>query len=168
MPLSRAQFESFYNERRLEIYRYILSLQLPAADAQELTQEAFLRLFQEIESGGSGAVDHPRAWLFRVAHNLAIDVHRRYEAQGAESPTSAYATARDRGDIPEIAVLGKERTRLLMEAIASLSKQQRACLHLRAEGLRYREIAEVLGVSTPTVGEFLQRAIKRMRAAIYG
>ena len=64
-------------------------------------------------------------------------------------------------------MIGKERTRQLADAIAGLSKQQRACLHLRAEGLRYRGIAAVLGISTPTVGEFLQRAMERMRTAIY-
>jgi len=165
MHLSRTQFEALYNERRLEIYRYLLSLQLAAAEAQELTQEAFLKLFQEMETGTS--IENPRAWLFRVAHNLAIDSHRRNPPSGNDNESVYQAAAQDQ-DIPEIMVLGKERSRLLADAIAGLSRQQRACLHLRAEGLRYREIAEVLGVSTPTVGEFLQRAIKRMRAAIYG
>jgi RNA polymerase sigma-70 factor (ECF subfamily) len=44
-----------------------------------------------------------------------------------------------------------------------LSPQQKVCIHLRAEGMRYREIAEVLGVSISTVEEFLARAIARLR-----
>jgi len=160
---SRAQFETLYNERRTEINRYILSLRLPAADAQELAQEAFLRLFQAIESGTS--IGNPRAWLFCVAHNLAIDERNR-QAVAVEQADSAYFTGLDLGT-PELFVIGKERTRQRGDVITGLSKQQRACLHLRAEGLRYREIAGVLGISTPTVGEFFQRAMKRMRTAIY-
>jgi len=163
MTPSRSQFETLYNERRTEIYRYILTLRLPAANAQELVQEAFLRLFQAIESGTS--IGNPRAWLFRVAHNLAVDERNR-QALAVEQADSTYLTALDL-DTPELVVIGKERTRQLADAIAGLSKQQRACLHLRAEGLRYREIAAVLEISTPTVGEFLQRAMKRMRTAIY-
>lgn len=163
MTPSRAQFEALYNERRTEIYRYILSLRLPPADAQELVQEAFLRLFQAIEAGTS--IGNPRAWLFRVAHNLAVDERNR-QTLAVEQPPSASLTALDL-NTPELFVIGKERTRQLADAIAGLSGQQRACLHLRAEGLRYREIAAVLGIGAPTVGEFLQRAMKRMRAAIY-
>ena len=163
MTPSRAQFETLYNKHRTEIYRYLLALRVSAPEAQEMAQEAFLRLCQAIESGTS--IGNPRAWLFRVAHNLAIDERDRH-ALAAEAAESAYHAAADL-DTPELIVLGKERTRQLADAIAGLSKQQRACLHLRAEGLRYREIAAVLGISTATAGEFLQRAMKRMRAAIY-
>jgi len=52
-------------------------------------------------------------------------------------------------------------------AIGSLSPQQRSCLHLRAEGFRYREIAGILGINPSTVGEFLQRAVKRLRKVLY-
>ena len=56
---------------------------------------------------------------------------------------------------------------VLRTAIENLSPQQRSCLHLRAEGFRYREIAGILGINPSTVGEFLQRAVKRLRKAIY-
>ena len=48
------------------------------------------------------------------------------------------------------------------EALHWLSAQERQCLLLRAEGLRYREIGEILGVGTSTVGEFLQRALRKL------
>ena len=163
MPISRADFASLYEERRTEIYRYLLSFQVSSPDAQEFTQESFLRLFQAVASGVR--VGNPRAWLYRVAHNLATD-QRRLDAVGIEYIDEAYLIAA-KDETPEVAILGKERSRRLMDAISDLSKQQRACIHLRAEGLRYHEIAAILGISTPTVGEFLQRAIKRMRMAIY-
>ena len=55
---------------------------------------------------------------------------------------------------------GMENLRI---AVKRLSKQQRLCLELRAEGLRYQDIAEVLQIRTSTVGEFLRRAIQHLR-----
>ncbi len=59
----------------------------------------------------------------------------------------------------------REKMARLQNAIAGLSEQQKSCLFLRAEGLRYQEIAQVIGVGTSTVGEFLRRAITRLRRA---
>ena len=71
----------------------------------------------------------------------------------------------DRGDNPEQAFLARERRLQFHRAVEALSDQQRNCLYLRAEGFRYREIATILGVSDSTVGEFLRRAITRLRKA---
>jgi RNA polymerase sigma-70 factor (ECF subfamily) len=68
---------------------------------------------------------------------------------------------------PERALLDREKFHRLHEAVSALSPQQRHCLHLRVEGFRYREIAEIVGISTSTVGEFLGRAVKRLRKALY-
>jgi len=54
----------------------------------------------------------------------------------------------------------------LGQAVAALSPQQRQCLHLRTEGFRYREIAAILNISDSSVGEFLRRAIVRLRKAL--
>jgi RNA polymerase sigma-70 factor (ECF subfamily) len=57
---------------------------------------------------------------------------------------------------------------MLSRAIGELSPQQKNCLHLRAQGLRYREIAETIGISTSAVGEFLRRAVTRLKEAMDG
>jgi RNA polymerase sigma factor (sigma-70 family) len=59
-------------------------------------------------------------------------------------------------------LLAGERHRRLRAALSQLSPQQRHCLFLRAEGLGYREIGEVLGIGISTVATFLGRAIKRI------
>ena len=66
---------------------------------------------------------------------------------------------------PEQAFLERERFQRLHQAVEALSGQQRQCLHLRAAGFRYREIAEIIGIRTSTVSEFLKRAIERLRKA---
>jgi RNA polymerase sigma-70 factor (ECF subfamily) len=64
---------------------------------------------------------------------------------------------------PEQSLLERERQVRFARAVANLSDQQRRCLHLRLEGLRYAEIASVLGISASAVSEFLRRAVARLR-----
>jgi RNA polymerase sigma factor (sigma-70 family) len=59
-------------------------------------------------------------------------------------------------------VLEKEKFRRLGKAIGLLSERERECLLLRGGGLRYREIGEVLGIPTSTVGDTVERAIKKL------
>lgn len=69
----------------------------------------------------------------------------------------------DREPSPEQRAIEHEHFERIHRALASLSPQQRPCLCLRAEGLRYREIAEAVGISIPSVQEFLRRAIERLK-----
>ena len=63
---------------------------------------------------------------------------------------------------PEKVVLEKEKFRRLGKAIGTLTASERECLLLRAGGLRYREIGEVLGIATSTVSATVERAIKKL------
>lgn len=63
-------------------------------------------------------------------------------------------------------MLDREKMQGVEAALDTLSPQQRNCLYLRADGLRYREIAEVIGVTPSTVNEFLRRAIARLAEAV--
>ena len=64
---------------------------------------------------------------------------------------------------PEQSLLEREQTLRFHNAVQRLSEQQRRCLFLRLEGLRYPEIGSVLGISASAVGEFLRRAIARLK-----
>jgi RNA polymerase sigma-70 factor (ECF subfamily) len=151
-----------YEEAREDVYHYLLRLGLNASQAQEGAQEAFLRLHAAMVKGDS--IANPRAWVFRVAHNLAITEHRTGDRWMALDP-GLEAALTDRGPGPEARVIHKQRASRIGEALAQLSPQQRRCLYLRAEGLRYREIAEVIGVGVSTVSEFVTRAVARLRRA---
>ena len=63
---------------------------------------------------------------------------------------------------PEKAILEKEKFRRLRAAVGLLPESERECLLLRAGGLRYREIGDVLGLATSTVGDTIDRAIKKL------
>jgi RNA polymerase sigma-70 factor (ECF subfamily) len=145
-----------FEEQRVPMCRYLVSLGLRPAVASEITQDAFLRLYRHLRSNGRG--ENLRGWVFRVAHNLAVNELKRAGTAAAEPP----APETDPGGDPEQALLRKERLGRMRTAIRALPRRQQECLHLRAEGLRYREIAEALGIAVSSVAESLQRAMETL------
>jgi RNA polymerase sigma-70 factor (ECF subfamily) len=157
----------YYREERDSIYRYLVSLGTNPSEAQDLTQETFLKLYIALRNRKQ--IENMRAWLFTVASNLAMN-HRRwwkYRPSAREEDVTRWMRSEaDTQDTPEQALLHRETAMRLKEAIRGLSRQQQACLHLRTEGFRYREIARILGVSLPTVAEFLRRALTKLKKAM--
>jgi RNA polymerase sigma-70 factor (ECF subfamily) len=148
---------------RLPVYYYLMAFLGDAATADDLTQEVFLRLYAHLHRGR--AVENARLWVFRVAHNLAFDERQRHQRLvQLDAPTwdDVRANLPDPALNPEQRALQRERLERMHAALQWLSAQERQCLLLRAEGLRYREIGEILGVGTSTVGEFLQRALRKL------
>lgn len=152
-----------FTELRDPVCRYLLALGLDRADADEVLQETFLRLCRHVST--NGRQENLRGWIFRVAHNLARDEHRRKRRRPAQSLEDAQGNIETRADpaaTPEQQMIARERERRLVTALERLPEHQRECLHLRAEGLRYREIAEVLGAGASTVAEWVQQALKTL------
>jgi len=152
-----------YEDARGDVYHYLIRLGLPPAQAQETAQEVFLRLFQSLRKGES--IRNLRAWIFRVAHNLGVN--QRTEKDHWQPLGAELAAAVPDGAMgPEARAIERQRAAMLSKALEELSPQQRQCLHLRAEGLRYHEIAAAVGIGVSTVGEFLTRATARLRRAV--
>lgn len=153
------EVEQIYEETRADICAYLVCLGVPNAQAQEVTQELYLRLYQAMHKPDE--ILNVRAWLFRVAHNLGLKVRTREKAFRIVSPDwERFADPATKS--PERSMLDREKMQRLQAALRTLSPQQRNCLYLRAEELRYREIAQVMGISLSTVNEFLRRAISRL------
>ena len=147
-------------EARDDVYRYLLTLGIYPPGAQEATQEVFLRLYATLKKGEQ--IENPRGWIFRVAHNYGLKLREKQVSEepfGAVLEASLPAGPRS----PEDALLEDERMRRFHTAVEGLSEQQRRCLFLRMEGLRYPEIASTLGISPSAVGEFLRRAMLRLK-----
>ena len=150
-----------YEAERDHIYSYLLYFGVPAGRAQELAQDSFLKLYLKMSKGES--IENPRAWLYRVAHNFALRFHQREAV--FDSLADGFEPRAASPD-PERAMIEHERRSVLLQAIRDLSPQQRNCLHLRVQGLRYREIADVIGISSSAVGEFLRRAAARLKGVM--
>ena len=163
LPLPRfrtreGEATALYRELRKPLVRYLRCLGLSSDEAQDVVQDAFVSLHRHLAAGGSQ--ENTRSWLYRVAHNQARNRQTSYDRRFS-APLGELDTMSDEAT-PERVMLEKERFRKLGEAIRLLSERERECLLLRGGGLRYREIGEVLGIPTSTVGDTVERAIKKL------
>ena len=154
------QVTRLYEDARNDVYRYLLTLGLHPPEAQEAAQEVFLRYYATLKRGEE--IHSPRGWIFRVAHNYGLKVRASQNHAAPFDPELEQKLA-TREESAEQSLLDRDRSLRLHRAIQGLSEQQRRCLYLRMEGLRYPEIGEALGIGASTVGEFLRRAISRLK-----
>jgi RNA polymerase sigma-70 factor (ECF subfamily) len=153
----------YFEQLRLPVFRYLLRKTRDTGRAEDLTQETFLRLCRHLLA--NKPLENPKAWLFTVANNLAIDLARsdgnsidmdeRNWREIEESRSNLQSDA-------ESVLIQNERLDRLHVAVLNLTQLQRECLHMRAEGLRYREIAELLAISISTVADAVRRATVKL------
>ena len=152
---------SSFDQFRDPLLRYLSSFGLVLQDSEDVLQEVFLSLFQHLERGKS--LDNLRGWLFRVAHNLALKRRSRtrqdFEAR-AEAAAAEFAI--DPAPNPEDQLVNRQTQQRILAVVDALPEQDRRCLFLRAEGLRYREIAEILDMSLGAVSISLTRSLARI------
>jgi RNA polymerase sigma-70 factor, ECF subfamily len=156
---------SLYGALRKPIFTYLLAVfgRDAAVEVEDVVQETFVRLQRSVQQGTQ--IENPRAWLFRAAHNLAIDRirSRQFIAPLDDLEWDAICqTMPDPGLSPEQRTQRLEDFARLYESIKRLTLIERECLHLRAKGLKYKDISEVLDISVPAVGKALRRAIRKL------
>jgi RNA polymerase sigma-70 factor (ECF subfamily) len=156
-----------FDQLQDRLSRYLLSLGLPPPDGEEIIQEVFLALFKHLQQGKPR--HSLRAWIFRVAHNLALK--QRHRARRNRDSLLQYGGVSaenffwDREPNPEARFSRQEREARMSSVWEALPEQDKRCLSLRAEGLTYREIAEVLEMSLGAVSISLTRSLKRFARA---
>jgi RNA polymerase sigma-70 factor, ECF subfamily len=154
-----------FDEFRNPLLRYSLSSGISIHDAEEVIQEVFLALFRHLHLERSRK--NLRSWLFRVTHNLALK--QRLANQTSLQRTGAeLEVAEGHADPaldPEEQMSAAQRRYRLRTVVEALPEKDQHCLRLRAEGLRYREIATVLGMSLGAVSISLTRSLARLARA---
>jgi RNA polymerase sigma-70 factor (ECF subfamily) len=152
---------ALFDELRDPLLRYLASFGLALPDGEEVLQEVFLALFQHLERGKSR--ENLRGWLFRVAHNLALKRrHRSRQDLVGRADPGAVDLVKEPGPNPEDQMLRSQTQKRLLAVVQALPEQDRLCLFLRAEGLRYREIAGILDMSLGAVSLSLARSLARI------
>ncbi len=157
---------SLFDQLRDRLLRYVISFGLPVQDGEDIVQEVFLALFRHLQQGRSR--NNLRAWTFRVAHNQALkrrNLQRIGGQQLLEDDVPLANLVPDTNPSPEDQAASEQRRQRFLAVVNALPEQDRRCLILRAEGLRYREIAEVLGISLGAVALSLERSLTRLGRA---
>ncbi len=163
------QIIGLFDTFRVPIYRYLVCTHIAPEDADEIIQETFLRLYLQLHGGTR--IENLKGWMFRVAHNLGLNgikSRKHLTPTTAEEWSDLVESRSDPSPGPEELLIFKEKMARLYVTISKLSPQQQQCLHLRTEGFRYREIAEILGVTISTVAESLRRAIEKLTLERHG
>ncbi len=163
-----AHVASLYETHRDGIYRFLVGHKVPPPVAQEVTQEVFIKLLLGLRNGSGFASE--QCWLYGVAAKSAVDYwrcegrHAFIDFDAAGLPAEAF---RSHDPTPEINAARMEQLRRVAQTMANLPAEQRLCVELRSKGLRYREMAVILGVAISTVSEWLALAVKRLRASAH-
>jgi len=144
-----------------QVYRFALRLAGDPHQAEDLTQETFLRAWRrrkQLRDPGAA-----RVWLFKITVNLWRDQLRRAQ-HGPEHADGLCEVHEGRQPPPERAMIDQEDVQRALGAMDSLPDRQREVLYLRAcEGLSVGQIADVLGISTEAAKASLSLARKAMR-----
>ena len=157
-----SEVSRLFEEYRAPLLRYILSFGLPLHDAEDTLQEVFLSLFDHLRRGKPR--HNLRGWIFRVGHNLAL------KRRAGLKPMDALPdlTLADPAPDPEQLAASRHLQSRLLSIFEALPERDRCCLLLRAEGLRYREIAATLNISLGSVSASLTRSLTRLNTAYEG
>ena len=148
----REAFACVYRDLSKPVYTVALRLLGQREAAEDVTQEIFLKLYQ---SPPDASVKHLRAWIFRMTHNLAIDMMRK---QAPSSVAEDMCAEEDHA-------LGEMTLRLdTARAMAHLPQHERAIVALRIHGeLSFAEIARTVGSSLPSTYRAYRRALEKLR-----
>jgi RNA polymerase sigma-70 factor (ECF subfamily) len=165
-PTRESLVMDLYDKLRPSLLSYLAGLGLTLNESEDVIHDSFVRLFDHLDTNQNDK--NLRGWLFRVSHNLAMDLFR--EARKIQQPdadgVNFLELLIDTSFSPEEHAIKNEEIRRVMSALGRLTPQQRSAVLLRAEELRYREIAAVLGVSTKRVAELVQRALVLLAGSI--
>jgi RNA polymerase sigma-70 factor, ECF subfamily len=171
----KQEFDRLVQRYHKQAYNVAYRLTGNHADAEDLTQEAFVRAFRFFDTYRR---DLPfENWLFRIISNLFVDSLRRrpknrmqsLDAPLGEGDNQSYLEIPDTRDNPERVVLHEELDDRIHQALASLPAEfRRAVILADIEGLSYEEISEQVGCNIGTVRSRLHRGRKLLKAKLDG
>jgi RNA polymerase sigma-70 factor (ECF subfamily) len=162
-----AAFRLLVRRWEAEVRTFLGAMLGSVEEAEDLAQETFVKVYAQARRyRGEGKF---RSWLLRIAGNLARSRLRRRRILRWVSFDPAAHDVRDEGPAPDSGLLERERAQAVRAALAGLPDRQRQALVLhRYQGLKYAEIAAVMGTSVPGVESLIQRALAALRARLAG
>ena len=157
----RADFETVYERHSREVWALAYARWMNADTALDIMQEAFLRLWKQMESGEP--ILNPRAWLLRVARTLAEDHAKSAFRRNGTHPPQTMNGVQAHGSLPLESLEREETFARLREVMEQMPKADREILTLRyALDYETGEIAELLSINATAVHMRLSRARQRL------
>jgi RNA polymerase sigma-70 factor (ECF subfamily) len=151
----RRRFLTLVADLRPELHRYCARMTGSIADGEDIVQDTLARAYYLLPE--MGQVPAFRPWLFRIAHNRALDHLRRYEARMGESLDAAHDTATDPAPDPGDVLARQQALRVAVSRFVELAPAQRSCVILK----------DVLGHSLEEIGALLELSLPAVKAALY-
>lgn len=160
---NKQAYAQIINKYKNPLYATILRMTKNPYDAQDLVQEAFIKMYEQL--GKYNRTGSFSSWMYRVAINHCMDEFRkkRYKMKSVEIDERMIAST----TTPELIFFKNEKSRRLERLIATLSEDERIILLLRyVNELSYQEISEAVEIPLATVRNKLHRAKKKMRNTV--
>lgn len=165
-----ARFAAVIGQYQTPLLRYVCRLlNRGPTDVEDIVQEALLRLHRKWQTDGRESVEDIAAWLYRVAHNLAMDQRRKRQRRSAagEKLTDRYRQRREEQQAgPTDAVeqvMQREAVEFARRILEQLPEDQRAIVMLKIhQDLTLRQIAEVMHMSLSNVNYRMNQALRTM------
>lgn len=170
------QFESLYNEHKNLVYNLCLQYVLNAEDAQDITQEVFVKVYQHYHQYNPAAASL-KTWIYRIAINQCLDFLKARKTKkrlgfisslfkhGSNEPVEVAAPINH----PGIESENKEALQSLLLIIQSLPENQQTAIILsKIEDRPQKEVAEIMNTSVKAVESLLQRAKQTIQKKLTG
>lgn len=153
-------FDALYERYERPLFAFIRSYVRDRAQAEEIFHEAFLVVLRERVQGQITASF--KAWLYRVARNLCLN-RLRSDGRATRALAAFGEQIPERSDTPDAALARAESHESLRAAVARLPVQLRELYTMRAEGMSYEALADVLGVPVGTVKSRMNAMLTKLR-----
>lgn len=150
------------------VFNTVLNIVQDNQEAEDVSQEVFIQVFQSVQ--GFRGESKLSTWLYRVAITKALDHERKRKARKRAASLRGWMGLGEKTEEPVhfqhpgISLDNKERAALLFRAMKDLPENQRIAFTLiKAEGLRYEEVAEIMHISVKAVESLMHRAKDQLR-----
>jgi RNA polymerase sigma factor (sigma-70 family) len=159
----RTQFLALVGDLRPQLHRYCARMTGSVTEGEDIVQDTLAHAYYELSE--LKELPAMRSWLFRIAHNRALDYLRRYDRRMGEPLDDAFDIVDDNALNPEEALSHDQAVRAAVSRFLELVPAQRSCVILK-DVLDYSldEIAALLDLSVPAVKAALHRGRERLRA----
>lgn len=160
---TRRHFLELVAEIRPELHRYCARMTGSVADGEDVVQDTLARAYYELSS--LQELPALRGWLFRIAHNRALDFLRRYERRMGEPLEAAQELMDEASAAPDEAVAREQALHAALSRFLELAPAQRSSVVLKdVLGHSLEDIAQLLGLTVPAVKAALHRGRTRLHA----